>query len=42
MLFGQWMGFWGVVIALPMAAFMTLLGRRLLHAYQASRFFLAQ
>jgi predicted PurR-regulated permease PerM len=42
MLFGQWMGFWGVVIALPMAAFMTLLGRRLLHTYQASRFFLAQ
>lgn len=42
MLFGHWMGFAGVVIALPMAAFATLLGRRLLRAYQASNFFQAQ
>jgi predicted PurR-regulated permease PerM len=42
MLFGRWMGLWGVVIALPMAAFLTLLGRRLLLAYQASRFFGAE
>ena len=42
MLFGRWMGFAGVVIALPMAAFATLLGRRLLRAYQASNFFQAQ
>ncbi len=42
MLFGQWMGFWGVLIALPVAAFVTLLGRHLLRAYKGSRFFLAQ
>lgn len=42
MLFGRWMGLWGVVIALPMAAFLTLLGRRVLRAYQASRFFQAE
>lgn len=42
MLFGRWMGLWGVIVALPVAAFLTLLGRRLLRAYQTSDFFLAQ
>jgi predicted PurR-regulated permease PerM len=42
MLFGRWMGLWGVVVALPMAAFLTLLGRRLLRAYRDSVFFQAQ
>ena len=42
MLFGRWMGLWGVIVALPSAAFLTLLGRRLVRAYQGSRFFLAQ
>jgi predicted PurR-regulated permease PerM len=41
MLFGGWMGLAGVVIALPAAAFLTLLGRRLVAGYRASRFFLA-
>lgn len=40
MLFGQWLGFIGVVVALPMAAFGVLLGRRLLRTYQRSGFFL--
>jgi predicted PurR-regulated permease PerM len=39
MLFGKWMGLWGVLIALPTTAFLTLLGRRLLLAYQTSRFY---
>jgi predicted PurR-regulated permease PerM len=42
MLFGQWMGLWGVVIALPSAAFLTLLGRRVVRAYRDSTFFLAK
>lgn len=41
MLFGSWMGLWGVVIALPMAAFLLLIGRRLLAIYQASDFYRA-
>ncbi|MFT3857059.1 MAG: AI-2E family transporter [Aquabacterium sp.] len=39
MLFGKWMGLWGVLIALPTSAFLTLLGRRLVAAYQRSRFY---
>ncbi len=39
MLFGQWLGFIGVVVALPMAAFSVLLGRRLLRNYRQSGFF---
>lgn len=39
MLFGKWMGLWGVLIALPTSALLTLLGRRLLLAYQSSRFY---
>lgn len=42
MLFGRWMGLWGVLIALPMAAFLTLLGHRLVRAYRGSRFFRAE
>jgi predicted PurR-regulated permease PerM len=41
MLFGKWMGFWGVLIALPMAAFVTLLGRRVWVAYRGSAFYQA-
>lgn len=36
MLFGQWMGFWGVVVALPCAACLTVLGRRALQRYRHS------
>lgn len=39
MLFAQWLGLWGVLIALPVSAFLMLLGRRLLRAYQDSRFY---
>jgi predicted PurR-regulated permease PerM len=39
MLFGQWMGFFGVLIALPASAFLMLLGGRLLRAYFGSRFY---
>jgi predicted PurR-regulated permease PerM len=42
MLFGQWMGLWGVIIALPSAAFLLLLSRRLAQAYRNSQFFLAK
>jgi predicted PurR-regulated permease PerM len=42
MLFGRWMGLLGVVIALPSAAFLMVLGRRLVLAYQASRFYQAE
>jgi predicted PurR-regulated permease PerM len=41
MLFGKWMGLWGVLIALPTSAFLMLLGRRLVRAYQGSRFYRA-
>jgi predicted PurR-regulated permease PerM len=41
MLFGRWMGLWGVVIALPTSAFLMLLGRRVLMAYRRSAFFQA-
>lgn len=40
MLFGQWLGFWGIVVALPCAACMTVVGRRLLARWRASRDFL--
>lgn len=42
MLFGQWMGFWGVVIALPVSALLMVLGHRALHAYKASAFYRAE
>lgn len=41
MLFGQWLGFWGVLIALPCAACATVLGRHLLRHYRDSAFFRA-
>jgi predicted PurR-regulated permease PerM len=41
MLFGQWLGFWGVLIALPCAACLTVLGRHLLRHYRDSAFFRA-
>lgn len=40
MLFGQWLGFWGIVIALPCAACLTVIGRRLLVWWQNSPDFL--
>lgn len=39
MLFGQWLGFWGVLVALPCAACATVLGRHLLKHYRDSAFF---
>jgi predicted PurR-regulated permease PerM len=42
MVFGKWMGFPGVLIALPSAAFLMLLGRHVLQAYRRSAFFLAK
>lgn len=41
MLFGQWMGFAGILIALPVSALAMVLLRRLIRAYRASRFFRA-
>ena len=40
MLFGQWMGFWGIVVALPCAACLTVIGRRLLARWRQSAGFL--
>lgn len=40
MLFGQWLGFWGIVVALPCAACLTVIGRRLLARWRASAGFL--
>ena len=40
MLFGQWLGFWGIVVALPCAACLTVIGRRLLSRWRASAGFL--
>lgn len=40
MLFGQWLGFWGIVVALPCAACLTVIGRRLLARWRASADFL--
>lgn len=40
MLFGQWLGFWGIVVALPCAACLTVIGRRLLDRWRASPGFL--
>jgi len=42
MLFGSWMGLWGVVMALPTSAFLMVLGRRLVSAYKASAFYRAE
>lgn len=42
MLFGRWMGLWGVVMALPLSAFLMVLGRRLVRTYQGSAFYLAE
>lgn len=42
MLFGQWMGLIGLLIALPCAALATVLGRRLLQAYRNGAFFLTE
>ena len=36
MLFGQWLGFWGLLIALPCTALLTILGRRGLQAWRTS------
>jgi len=40
MLFGQWLGFWGILIALPCAACLTVLGRQLLLRWRGSPAFL--
>jgi len=40
MLFGQWLGFWGIVVALPCAACLTVVGRRLLAGWRAGQGFL--
>ena len=40
MLFGQWLGFWGLLIALPCTALLTIMGRRGLQAWQGSRLYL--
>lgn len=40
MLFGQWLGFWGIVVALPCAACLTVVGRRVLARWRASPGFL--
>jgi predicted PurR-regulated permease PerM len=40
MLFGQWLGFWGILIALPCAACLTVLGRHAVRRYQSSRAYL--
>ena len=42
MLFGQWLGLLGLLIALPCAALVTLLGRRLLQGYRNGAFFLTE
>lgn len=42
MVFGQWMGFWGIVVALPCAACLTVIGRRLITRWRASPGFLSQ
>lgn len=39
MLFAQWLGLWGLLIALPCAALLTVLGRRFLRVYRDSAFF---
>lgn len=41
MVFGKWMGFVGVLIALPTSAFLMLIGRRLVRMYEASSFYLS-
>lgn len=40
MLFGQWLGFWGIVVALPCAACLTVIGRRALARWRTSASFL--
>jgi predicted PurR-regulated permease PerM len=39
MLFGQWMGIWGVIVALPCAAFFMVLARRGWRLYMQSSFY---
>lgn len=39
MVFGQWLGLWGVIIALPVSATLMVLGRRAWRAYVQSRFY---
>ena len=41
MLFGQWMGFAGVLMALPVSALLMVVLRRLVKGYKASRWFAA-
>lgn len=40
MVFGQWLGFWGLLIALPCTALITILARRGLQVWQGSRTYL--
>lgn len=42
MLFGQWLGLLGLLIALPCAALATVLGRHILNAYRNGAFFLTE
>ena len=42
MLFGQWLGLLGLLIALPCAALATVLGRRVLQSYRNGDFFLTE
>lgn len=42
MVFGQWWGLWGLLIALPCAALVTILGRQVLRSYQQGSFFLSK
>lgn len=39
MVFGQWLGFWGLLIALPCAACLTVVGRQLLNHWRQSENF---
>jgi len=40
MVFGQWLGFWGLLIALPCTALITILARRGLQVWRGSRTYL--
>ena len=39
MVFGQWLGFWGLLIALPCAACLTVVGRQVLNHWRQSESF---
>jgi predicted PurR-regulated permease PerM len=41
MLFGQWLGFWGLLIALPCTALFTILARHAVRVWQGSRYYLS-